>query len=78
MALEAFVLINVTGDHTKSAYKTITRISGVKEVYTVTGVYDIIAHVESEDINTLSELIVSKIRAIDGVTRTMTCVSLSV
>ncbi len=78
MALDAFVLINVTGDHTKSAYKTITRISGVKAVYAVTGVYDVIAHVEAEDINTLSELIVSKIRSIDGVTRTMTCVSLGV
>lgn len=78
MAIEAFVLINVTGDHTKSAYKTITRISGVKAIYAVTGVYDIIAHVEAEDINTLSDLIVSKIRAIDGVTQTMTCVSLNV
>ncbi len=78
MAIQAFVLINVTGDHTKSAYKTITRISGVKAVYAVTGVYDIIAHVEAEDINILSDLIVSKIRAIDGVTQTMTCVSLNV
>jgi len=78
MAMAAFVLINVTGDHTKSAYKTITRISGVKAIYAVTGVYDIIALVEAEDINTLSDLIVSKIRAIDGVTQTMTCVSLNV
>ena len=78
MAIQAFVLINVTGDHTKSAYKTITRIGGVKAIYAVTGVYDIIAHVEAEDINTLSDLIVSKIRAIDGVTQTMTCVSLNV
>ena len=78
MAIEAFVLINVTGDHTKSVYKTITRMSGVKAIYAVTGVYDIIAHVESEDINTLSDLIVSKIRAIDGVTQTMTCISFNV
>jgi len=78
MAIEAFVLINVSGDHTKSAYKTITRITGVKEVYAVTGVYDIIAHVVSEDIDTLSDLIVSKIREIDGVTRTMTCIALNV
>jgi DNA-binding Lrp family transcriptional regulator len=78
MAVEAFVLINVSGDHTKSAYKTITRIEGVKAVYAVTGVYDIIAHVESEDINNLSDLIISRIRGIDGVTRTMTCVSLNV
>src|SRR2546430_5534893 len=34
MALSAFILIDVAGDHTKSAYKTIQRISGVKAVYT--------------------------------------------
>jgi hypothetical protein len=30
MAISAFVLIDTTGNHTKSAYKTLTRIEGVK------------------------------------------------
>ena len=37
MAISAFVLIDVTGNHTKSAYKTLTRIQGVKSLYAVTG-----------------------------------------
>ncbi len=74
--VEAFILINVTGDHTRTASKTITRLSGVKAVYVVTGVYDLIVHVEAENIQVLSDLILSRIREIDGVTQTMTCIAL--
>ena len=77
MAIEAFVLIDVTGNLTKSTFKTITRMSGIKAVYTVTGAHDIIAHVEAEDIVSLSDLILSKIRSIDGVTKTMTSIVLT-
>src|SRR2546430_7913046 len=78
MALSAFILIDVAGDHTKSAYKTIQRISGVKAVYTVSGSYDLIVQIETENLQTLSDLLVSKIRAVDGVTKTNTCLVLNV
>lgn len=77
MAFEAFILVNVTGDHTKSAYKTITRMEGVKSAFMVTGVYDLIVHVAAKDLNHLGDLILSNIRGIDGVTQTMTCLVLS-
>ena len=67
MAFEAFILVNVTGDHTKSAYKTITRMEGIKGVFLVTGVYDLIVHVAAKDLAHLGEVILSNIRAIDGV-----------
>ncbi len=73
MALSAFILIEVAGDHTKSAYKTIQRISGVKAAYTVSGNYDLIVQVETENLETLSDLLMSKIRAVDGVIKTNTC-----
>jgi DNA-binding Lrp family transcriptional regulator len=76
MAFEAFILVNVTGDHTKSAFKTLTRMAGVKGVYAVTGVYDLIVHVAFQDLTHLGEAILSNIRAIDGVTQTMTCLVL--
>ena len=78
MAVTAFVLIDVTGNHTKVAFKTIARMDGVKAVYTVTGAHDIIAKVEAEDIENLSGLVLSKIRSIDGVIKTMTSIVLSV
>ena len=78
MALSAFILIEVAGDHTKSAYKTIQRISGVKATYTVSGNYDLIVQVETENLEDLSDLLMSKIRAVDGVTKTNTCLVLNV
>ena len=78
MAISAFILIEVAGDHTKSAYKTIQRISGVKAAYTVSGNYDLIVQVETETMETLSDLLLSKIRAVDGVTKTTTCFVLNV
>ncbi len=78
MAISAFILIEVAGDHTKSAYKTIQRISGVKAAYTVSGNYDVIVQVEAENMESLSDLLMSKIRAVDGVTKTNTCLVLNV
>jgi len=78
MAVSAIVLVDVTGDHTKSAYKTITRMTGVKSVYAVTGSHDLIIFVETETIETLGDLILSKIRSIDGVTKTITSLVLNI
>ncbi len=78
MALSAFILIEVAGDHTKSAFKTIQRISGVKAAYTVSGNYDLIVQVETENLEMLSDLLLSKIRAVDGVIKTNTCLVLNV
>jgi DNA-binding Lrp family transcriptional regulator len=76
MAIEAFILVDVAGNLTKSAFKTITRMSGIKAVYTVTGAHDIIAHAVADDIRSLSDLVLSKIRAIDGVIKTHTSIVL--
>jgi DNA-binding Lrp family transcriptional regulator len=78
MPIAAFVLIEVTGDHTKSAFKTIQRMAGVKAAYTVSGGYDLIVEVEAENLEALSDLLLSKIRSVDGVTKTSTCLVLNV
>jgi len=77
MAVDAFILIEVAGDHTRSAFKTIQRIAGVNAVYMVSGGYDLIVHVEAESLEALGDLLVSKIRAVDGVMKTSTCLVLS-
>jgi len=77
MAQGAFIFISVAGNHTRSVHTTIRRMEGVKAVYTVTGAYDIIAQVEAESVQSLSELILAKIRVIDGVTQTVTCLVLN-
>ncbi len=77
MAVSAFVLMDVIGDPTKSAFKTITRIQGVKEVYSVTGPHDLVVHIEAESLEDLNDLVLSRIRSVDGVTKTSTAIVLS-
>lgn len=76
MAISAFVFIDVTGNHTKSAYKTLTRIQGVKSLHAVTGPFDLIAQVEAETIEELNDIVLSRIRGVDGITKTSTALVL--
>lgn len=78
MAISAFVLIDTTGNHTKSAYKTLTRIEGVKAVYPVTGPFDLIAHVEATTLEELNDLVMARLRGIDGVIKTTTAIVLDI
>lgn len=77
MAISAFVMIDVAGDHTKSAYKTITRIPRVKKVDAVTGPYDLVVQIEAETLEDLNELVLSRIRGVDGVIKTSTAIILN-
>ena len=43
----------------------------------VSGPYDLIAVAEAADIDDLGKLVVARIQAVDGVTRTLTCPVLS-
>ncbi|HEV8540710.1 MAG TPA: Lrp/AsnC ligand binding domain-containing protein [Nitrospiraceae bacterium] len=72
MAVSAFVLIDVMGNHTRSVYKTLTRIEGVRTVYNVSGPHDLIVQAEAENADDLYEKTISRIRAVDGVTKTIT------
>lgn len=77
MPIEAFVLMETTGNHTKSAYKTLTRIQGVKAIFPVTGPYDLIAQIEADTLEDLNELIMTRIRSVDGVVKTNTAIVLN-
>jgi DNA-binding Lrp family transcriptional regulator len=74
MPVAAFISIEVTGDHTRSAYKTIQRMAGVQSCFMVSGSYDILVHVEADSLETLSDLLLSQIRSVDGVTKTTTAI----
>jgi DNA-binding Lrp family transcriptional regulator len=75
MAVSAYVLIRVEADKTKSAFEGLTKLKEVKSAHTVTGPFDIILLVEAKNLHELGEVILSKIRGTDGVSRTMTCVT---
>ncbi|MDI6755359.1 MAG: Lrp/AsnC ligand binding domain-containing protein [Thermodesulfobacteriota bacterium] len=75
MAVSAFVLIRTEADKTKGAFETLTKLKGVKMAHTVTGPFDIILLVEARTLHELGDMILSKIRGVDGISRTMTCVT---
>ncbi len=52
---------------------TIKDITGVAQVDAVTGPYDVIVLTEAESVDDLGKLVVSKVQAVPGITRTLTC-----
>jgi DNA-binding Lrp family transcriptional regulator len=51
----------------------IREIDGVESADDVSGPYDVIARVSAPDMDTLGQLVVSRIQAVEGITRTLTC-----
>jgi len=75
MAVSAYVLIRVEADKTKSVFETLAKLNEVKTAHTVTGPFDIILLVEGKTLQELGDMILTKIRGVEGISRTMTCVT---
>ncbi len=74
MAIGAYLFINMkTGSGTKTV-EDIRKIPEVKQANIVTGMYDIIAYVEANDIKTLGDTVLTKIQKVSGIDRTVTSV----
>jgi DNA-binding Lrp family transcriptional regulator len=69
----AYVLIEAAPRKALTARGKIARIGSVKSAHLVTGPYDIIAFVEAKDPGAIGTLVMSKIQAVDGVGKTITC-----
>ena len=74
MVVKAFVLVQAQLGRSRAVAKSIERVKGVKMVFAVTGVYDVIAYLEMRDMTTLSELVMKKIQSVKGVERTHTAI----
>ena len=68
----AYVLINCDLGYEEQIIEELKHISDVKEVHGTFGAYDILAKVESDQISTLRETIMWKIRRIAKVRSTLT------
>ena len=67
-----FVLINVAPGVGKKVFDNMIKWDEIQELYPLFGDYDLIAKIEAPDYETLSDIVVHKIRAIKGVTETKT------
>ena len=71
--VEAYVLIQTEVGKAAEVAQQIADISGVTASEAVTGPYDAVVHAQAEDVDSLGKLVVAKIQAVEGITRTLTC-----
>jgi DNA-binding Lrp family transcriptional regulator len=71
--VEAYVLIQTEVGKAAQVASQVDGIPGVKSSEAVTGPYDAIVHAEADDVDSLGKLVVARIQAIEGITRTLTC-----
>jgi DNA-binding Lrp family transcriptional regulator len=69
----AYILIQTEVGKAAQVAKDIAEIPGVQQAEDVTGPYDVIARAEARNIDELGRLIVARVQAVDGITRTLTC-----
>jgi DNA-binding Lrp family transcriptional regulator len=80
--MRAYVLIETAPGKTKSIKKDLSRLAGhdstLAHLDAVTGPYDFIAQIEGPTLDAIGRLVTDEIGAIDGVTRTTTCVAIAI
>ena len=75
MATKAYILIETAVGKSRDVADALRSLPGVRTVDAVTGPYDIIAVVEAPDLNAVGELVTSQVHTINGIVRTVTCLS---
>ena len=73
MTASAYILIEGAAGTIPGILKKLSSIEGITSAHAVTGQYDLIAMVESDDVNAVGKISYSKIQMIEGVIRTITC-----
>ena len=71
--VQAYILIQTEVGKAAQVAREIANIKGVTLAEDVTGPYDVIVRAESRNVDELGKLVVAKVQAVDGITRTLTC-----
>ena len=77
MPTKAYILIETTVGTSRNIASKLCEIDGVETVDQVTGPYDLIVVVKSLDLNSVGNLVTNQIHVIEGIARTVTCLSMS-
>jgi DNA-binding Lrp family transcriptional regulator len=73
MTVQAYILIQTEVGKAASVAAEIAAIKGVTMAEDVTGPYDVIVRSEARSVDELGKLVVAKVQAVPGITRTLTC-----
>ena len=63
---------------TKDVIRSLRQVKGLRDADAVTGEYDIVAVVETDDLNGIGELVTGNIHTIGVIQRTTTCLAVTV
>jgi DNA-binding Lrp family transcriptional regulator len=69
----AYILIQTEVGKAAKVAKDIINLTGVQQAQAVAGPFDVIARAEARNIDQLGKLVVARVQAVDGITRTLTC-----
>ena len=69
----AYILIQTEVGKAAKVAKDVVGITGVQQAQAVTGPYDVIVRAEARNLDELGKLVVARVQAVDGITRTLTC-----
>jgi DNA-binding Lrp family transcriptional regulator len=71
--VQAYILIQTEVGKAAAVASSIAEIPGVTQAEDVTGPYDVIVRAEAKNVDELGKLVVARIQAVAGITRTLTC-----
>jgi DNA-binding Lrp family transcriptional regulator len=72
-AVQAYILIQTEVGKAAQVATEVNKIDGVVSAEDVTGPYDVIVRAESNSVDELGKMVVSRVQLVEGITRTLTC-----
>jgi DNA-binding Lrp family transcriptional regulator len=73
LVVVAYILIQTEVGKAAMVAEKIVQLEGVQQAEDVTGPYDVIVRAEARNLDELGKLVVARVQAVDGITRTLTC-----
>ena len=67
-----FILIHISPAHEYEVFNKLSKLKEVIELHPLFGEYDLIAKIEAKDYESIGEIVIHKIKTIDGITNTKT------
>jgi DNA-binding Lrp family transcriptional regulator len=71
--VQAYILIQTEVGKAAGVAAEIAQLPGVTTAEDATGPYDVIVRAEANSVDELGKLVVAKVQAVGGITRTLTC-----
>ena len=75
LMMKAFVLINTELGKEASVVEALSQVAGIEEVFSLYGIYDVIAEVEAESMEKVKEIVFNNIRRLETVKTTITLIT---